>query len=103
METQKIYLYIATSGDGTVISANTNFDLCEIYVKDFFGISEKFNYENPAEYVGFIKNIYEDEKGEVIESEDNTYIGKWIFNDPYSDEPVKHAINLYKILVDKEV
>ena len=99
----EINLYIATTDEGTVITANTTFELCEIFVKDYFGINSNINYVNPAIYDGFLKNIYEDENGGVVEPEDNACIGKWLFTDSIGDEPVKHAINVYKILVDKEV
>jgi len=100
---EKIYLYVATGVDGSVITANSNFDLCDIYVKDFFGINPDIDYENPAEYNGFLKSLYEDKNGAVIEPEDNAHIGKWLFTDHSVDEPVQHVVNLYKVLLDKEI
>lgn len=85
-------IYIAIDkDDGTVISANSTFELCEARVMDYFGINPNKDYSLPAKCEGYTKIQYSEFEDDLD--------GYWIFK----DDDVTSRINLFNVVIDQPI
>ena len=74
-----------------VLCVQTSFEKLEIYVKDWFGISEVRNYTKPAECLGYTKIEYsefvDDLDGYFKFKEDDEITKVFVFNKSLDENP----------------
>ena len=74
-----------------VLCVQTSFEKLEIYVKDWFGISEVGNYTKPAECLGYTKIEYsefeDDLDGYFTFKEDDEISKVFVFNKSLDENP----------------
>ena len=95
METKFVYVAVIKDegliGANDVITVQTNFEDLELFVKDWFGISEVKHYTSPSKYLGFKKYNYS-------EFEDDLY-GHFTFNDYESDS----LVYVFRKVLDEKI
>ena len=89
-----IYIAILRDEDFTtseVLCAQTTFQKLEIYVKDWFGISDTKKYTKPAEFLGFTKIEYSEFEDDLLGyftfKEDEEITKVYVFNKVLDETP----------------
>ena len=88
----KQLIYIASDIEGTILTANSSRELCELYVMDYFGINPNKHYSTPAIFEGYTKIQYSEFEDDLD--------GFWTFIDSDGDNT---RINLFTMIMDQPI